>query len=370
MTRLDEISNVHWHLLDLSAVELLDFSHHADILSGDEVNRNTLSAKTTTTTNSVDIVLTVGGKIIVDDQGDLLDIDTTGQKISGDQDTGRTRSEFLHNQITLTLVHVTVHSGNGEITGSELVGEPVDLSSGVAEYNCLCDGNGLVQVGKGVQLPVLLLDGNVELLDTFEGEFGLLDQDTDRVAHELGGNLKNVLWHGCGEENDLGRLGEELEDIIDLLGETTLRKLSVSLAEKKLQRVTYGKHFIGLIKNEHLHAVGLQESSLNHVLDTTRGTDDNLGTLLKSLHVITNAGTTNAGMALDVHEVTDGDNDFLDLLSQFTGGSKDQSLALLDVWVKLLEDGNGESSGLSGSRLGLSDNIMAFGESAIVGVIF
>jgi hypothetical protein len=219
---LNEIGNVHWHLLDLSAVELLDFSHHTDIISGNEVDGDTLSSETTTTTDSVDVVLTVGWEIIVDDQRHLLDIDTTGQEISSDQDTGRTRSELLHNQITLGLVHITVHGGNGEITGSELVGKPVDLPSCVAEDNGLGNGDGLVKIGKGVQFPIFLLDGNVELLDTLEGKLGLLDQDTDWVAHELCSDLEDILWHGGGKENNLGGLREQLEDIVDLLGETTL----------------------------------------------------------------------------------------------------------------------------------------------------
>lgn len=141
---LDEIGDVHWHLFDLSAVKLLDFSHHTDILCGDEVDGNTLSSETTSTTDSVDVVLSVGWKIVVDDQGNLLDINTTGQKISGDQDTGRSRSELLHNQITLSLVHITVHGGDGEITGGKFVGEPVDLSAGVTEDHSLGDGDGLV----------------------------------------------------------------------------------------------------------------------------------------------------------------------------------------------------------------------------------
>lgn len=120
-----------------------------------------------------------------------------------------------------------MHGGDGEITGSEFVGQPVDLSSGVAEDDCLCDGDGLVQIGKGVQLPVFLLNSDVELLNTFEGKFGLLNQDTDGVTHELGGDLKNVLWHGGGEEDNLGGLRKELEDVIDLLGETTLEGLLV-----------------------------------------------------------------------------------------------------------------------------------------------
>jgi len=81
---------------------------------------------------------------------------------------------------------------------------------------------------------------------------------------------------------------------------------------------------------------------------------------LESLHVITDAGTTNAGVALDVHEVTDGNNNLLDLLGQFTSWGKDQSLALLDVGVKLLQDGDRESGGLSGTRLGLRNDIVTF----------
>lgn len=221
---LDEVSDVHGHLLDLGAVELFNLAHHADIVSGDEVDRNTLTAETTTTTNTMDVVLAVGGEIVVDDERNLLDIDTTGEEIGGDQDTRRTGTELLHNQVTLSLVHVTVHGGDGEITGSELVGKPVDLSAGVAEDNGLGDGDGLVEIGEGVELPLLLLNGNVKLLNTLEGKLVLLDENADGLAHELGGDLKDVLGHGGGEKDDLGALGEELEDVVDLLSETALWK--------------------------------------------------------------------------------------------------------------------------------------------------
>lgn len=304
----------------MSAVELLNLSHHAHIVSGDEVDGNTLTTETTTTTDTVDVVLAVGRQVVVDDQRNLLDIDTTGQKVSGDQDTRRTGTELLHDNITLGLVHVTVHGRDGEVTGSELVGEPVDLSAGVAEDDSLGDSDGLVEIGEGVELPLLLLNGNVELLDTFEGELVLLDENTDGVTHELGGDLEDVLGHGGGKENNLGRLGEELEDVVDLLGETARQ------------------HLIGLVENEHLHGVGLEDAALDHVVDTAGGTDNDLGTVLESLHVVTDAGATDTGVALDVHEVTDGDNDLLDLLGELTGGSEDKSLASLDVGVELLEN--------------------------------
>ena len=334
-------SHVHGHLLDLCAVELLNLAHHADIVSGDEVDGNTLTSETTTTTDAVNVVLAVGGKVVVDDEGNLLDIDTTGKEVSGDEDTGRSGTELLHDNITLGLVHVTVHGRDGEVTSSELVGEPVDLSAGVAEDDGLGDGDGLVQVGESVELPVFLLNGNVELLDTFEGKLVLLDEDTDGVAHELGGNLKDVLRHGSGQKNDLGGLGQKLEDVVDLLGETT------------------GQHLVGLVEDEHLHVVGLKDTALDHVLDTAGSTDNDLRAVLKGLHVVTDGGTTNAGVALDVHEVTDGDDDLLDLLGQLAGGGENESLAGLDGGVDLLEGGDREGSGFTRTRLSLCDDIVA-----------
>ena len=337
---LNEVGNVHWHLLDLSAVKLLDLAHHANIVGGDEVDGNTLTSETSTTTDSVDVVLTVGWEIVVDDEGNLLDIDTTGQKIGGDQDTGRSRAELLHNQVTLSLVHISVHGGDSEVTGGELVSQPVDLAAGVAEDDSLGDGERVVQVAERVELPVLLLDGDVELLNTLKGKLSLLDQNADWVAHELGGDLEDILWHGGGQKDDLGGLWKELEDVVDLLGETA------------------GQHLIGLIKNEHLHGVGLEETALDHVVDTSWGSDNDVWAILESLHVITDRGTSDTGVALNVHEVSDGDDDLLNLLGQLAGWGEDKSLALLDSWVQLLEDRDGESGGLSGTRLGLGNDIV------------
>ncbi|KAI7360151.1 ATP-dependent RNA helicase [Hortaea werneckii] len=312
-----------------------------DVPATDEVDSDTLPTETATTTDTVDVVLPVGRKVVVDDQRNLLHVDTTGKQIGGDQDTGRARAELLHDHVTLALVHVTVHGRHGEVTGSELVGEPVDLSAGVTEDDGLGDGDSLVQVGERVELPLLLLDGNVELLDTFKGKLVLLDENTHRLAHELGGDLKDILRHGSREQDDLGGLWQELEDVVDLLSETARQ------------------HLVGLVEDEHLHAVGLQHAALDHVVDTARSANNDLRAVLQRLHVVPHAGATNAGVALNVHEVANGHDDLLDLLSQLTGRGEDQTLASLDVRVELLEGGDSEGSGLAGTRLGLSDHIVA-----------
>lgn len=128
--------------------------------------------------------------------------------------------------------------------------------------------------------------------------------------------------------------------------------------EKKAKR-TYRKHLVSLVEDEQLHGVGTQDTTLDHIVNTAGGTDNDLGTLTEGSHVLTDVGTSNTGVALKlVHEVTNGNNDLLDLLGQLTGRSKDQSLAGLDIGVDLLESGNGEGGSLSGTRLGLSDDIV------------
>jgi hypothetical protein len=338
---LEHTGYVHGHFFNLSRVELLDFAHHTHVIGSDKVNGDTLSAESTTTTDTVNVVFAVGRQVIVDDKGNLLNIDTTGEEISGNEHTRRSRAELLHDDITLSLVHITVHGRHGEIAGGELVGQPVDFPASVAEDDGLGDGDSLVQIGKGVELPLFLFDCNVELLDTFEGKFSLLDQNADRVAHELGGNLQHVLWHGGREQDDLSGLRQKLEDVVNLFGETARQ------------------HLVGLVKNEELHAVRLEHTTLNHVLDTTWSSNDNLRTLGESLDVITDTGATDASVAFNFHEIANGYHDLLDLLSQLTSWSENEGLAGLEIRINLLQSRDGKGGSLSGTGLSLSNNIAA-----------
>lgn len=341
MRRLDEVGDIHGHFLDLGVVELFDFSKHGDVFGSDKVDRDTLSAESTTSTDSVDVVLLAGRQVVVDDERDLLNIDTSGEQVGGDQDSGRTGSELLHDELSSSLFHVTVHGGNGELSCGQLFSQPVDLSSGRAEDDGLGNGEGLVQIAQGVELPVLLFDGDVELSDTFQGQFLLLDQDSDRVSHKLLGNFQDIGGHGGGQQDDLSLSGQELEDVVHGLGETL------------------AQHLIGFIESKDLHAVGLQEVSVDHVKDSTGSSDNDLGTGSELGNVLLDGSTTDTGVTVDVHVVTQGDDDLLDLLGQFSGRSQDQRLGFLLGGVDSLQDGDGEGSGLTGTRLSLGDTVSA-----------
>ena len=103
------------HLFNLSVVVILDLLKEASILRKNKVDSGSLSTETTGATDSVDVVLFLHGKLVIDDKTDLLDVDTSGEQVSGDKDSDSTGSELLHHDFTLLLVHFSVHAGNDEI---------------------------------------------------------------------------------------------------------------------------------------------------------------------------------------------------------------------------------------------------------------
>lgn len=300
---LDEVGNVGRHLLDLGVVEGLDVPQVPHVALGDEVDTHTLSAETTGTTDTVDVVLSVGGQVVVDDERHLLDVDTTGQEIGGDEHARRAGAELPHDEVALSLVHVAVHGGHGEVSGLHLLREPVHLSARVAVDDGLRDGERGVQVAQGLQLPLLALDGDVKLLDTLESQFVSFHKDADGVAHELGRHLEHFQRHRGGKDGALDGFGHVLEHVVYLFFEPA------------------GKHLIGLIQHEELHGVQAECTALDHVVDTTRGAHHDVDTFLQGADIVADSGTTDARVDFDAHEVAKSTDDLLDLQGQFAGRS-------------------------------------------------
>jgi hypothetical protein len=138
----------------------------------------------------------------------------------------------------------------------------------------------------------------------------------------------------------LGVLGEELEDLVDLVFETA------------------GQHLICFIETEDLDGVGPEGPAVDHIEYATGSTDDDLNTFLQLRHVFTNVGATDTGMAFDVHVVAESDNDLLNLLGKLTGRCEDESLGAFDGEVELLEDGDGKCCSFASTGLSLSDDIV------------
>lgn len=287
----------------------------------------------------MDVVFVVFRQVVVDDQGHLLDINTSGQQVGGNQNSGRTGSEFSHNLVSVLLGHVGVDEGDGEVVLGQLLGQLLDLSSGVTEDDGLGDGDGVVQVGKTVVLVFLLVDVDVELLDTFQGQFVLLHKNLDRVSQEGGGDGQDFSRHGSRKQDQLGGFWQVSQDVVDLFLETL------------------GKHFIGFIHDEHLDVLNLEDTSLDHVEDSTWSTNDNLGAGVQGSDIVGDGGTTNTSVDGNFHVGGQGEDNLLDLQGQFSGWGQDQGLGGLDVLVDSLQGRDGEGGSLTGTGLGLGQDI-------------
>ena len=73
----------------------------------------------------MDVVLSVGRQVVVDDERDLLDVDTSGEEIGGDEHARGSRAELAHDDVSLLLIHVAVHGGHGKVAGVHLLSQPI-----------------------------------------------------------------------------------------------------------------------------------------------------------------------------------------------------------------------------------------------------
>lgn len=92
----------------------------------------------------MNVQLTVVGKIVIDDQRHLGDVQSASPHVRTDQNAAKkeyhvnkskimkkllplSASKFFHNIIAFLLFHIAVHRGNGEIGFFHFLGQPVNL---------------------------------------------------------------------------------------------------------------------------------------------------------------------------------------------------------------------------------------------------
>ena len=134
----------------------MDVLEHPLVVADDKVDGDSLAAEATRAPDTMEVVLGLSGKVIVDHQRHLLDVNAASEEVGGDEDTGGSRAELAHDDVTGVLVHVSVGGRDSVVPLPHLVSEPVHLPAGVGENDRLGDGEGLVEVAEGVELEVLL----------------------------------------------------------------------------------------------------------------------------------------------------------------------------------------------------------------------
>lgn len=80
-------------------------------------------------------------------------------------------------------------------------------------------------------------------------------------------------------------------------------------------------------------------------------------TVVQFPNVLAQVCSSNAGVTLHVHVVSEGQHHLLDLDRQLPGRRETEHLGLPDGGVDALQDGDGEGGSLSCSRLGLGNDV-------------
>ena len=97
----------HRQIFDLSVVELPEVGRKLSVSSSNKVNLYALSSETAWPTNSVDVLGIISWQIVVDDQADLLNIDTSAQQISWNQYSRRHWPELFHHIHSLRHLYIS-----------------------------------------------------------------------------------------------------------------------------------------------------------------------------------------------------------------------------------------------------------------------
>lgn len=209
---------------------------------------------------------------------------------------------------------------------------------GVAIDKSLVDIQVGVEIEEHLHLPLFLLDGNVVLTDTLKSKIFRLDKNLLWISHEMFGQSQDVVWHGGGEESDLNVTWQKFEDLLDLLLESS------------------GEHLIGLVHDKKSEVVSFEEVLLHHIVDSSWSSyNDVYASLLKKVDIILDRGSSDAGVDLDSHVLSDGVHNESDLEGQLSGWGHNQCLDVVGSSVNNLQGRNCESSGFTSTRLSLYD---------------
>ena len=286
-------------------------------------------------------------EIVVDDNVDTLDIDTTAEQISRHEDTGVEVLEGLVLGNTLVLLHASMNADGGEVAlGKETV-ELVGTGDLGDEDDNLVE---LQSIEKVIELAVLLGLGQLDVvqLQTVEGELGVIvDVNLHWVLTELAADRADLLAQGGREHHDLLLVGGHAEDLLDVT--THLERFQDTIA---------------LVEDKMLDVVELEGLLLGKAEDTTRGTDDDVGAVvLENVAVGLDGNTTVENSCLDLRKVL-GETLVLvsDLEGKLTSVAEDEDGDLVltggeGAGVQLVQSGQDEHGRLTHTGLGLADDV-------------
>jgi hypothetical protein len=257
--------------------EINQITNNTSVATVEESCRDTCVTSTTSTTNSVNVVIDVGWEIIVDDVGDIGNVKTTSSNSGGDQDWATTVSEHLEGTFTLTLSTITVNGGGREVLVDQEVGEGVSHTLGLDKDQGKTSAVGVENVKQYRAL--------VHIFNIFDLLGDVLGSGTDTANRQ-----EDVVFQEIsGEHLDIPREGGREHESLTFLNAWHVLTLN-NAADLRLE--THVQHTISLIENQVLDVAKGDAATLDQIDKTTRGSNEKITATLDLTKLRSNVGTT------------------------------------------------------------------------------
>lgn len=341
--------------------EVHELADNTTVATVEESSGNTSVTSASGTTDTMDVVVNISRKVIVDNVSDVGDIETTGSNSGSDHDGATAVTEELESTLTLTLSAVTVDRGGREALVDQEIRERVSHALGLDEDESETASMSVENIEEDGAL-VNVLDVLNLLSDVLRGRTNTANGQEDVVLQEISGQHLNVPGERGGEHEGL-----TVSDTRHVLAFNDATNLGLE---------THVKHAIGLIKNKVLDVAERNAASLYEIHKTSRSGDEQVTAALNLAKLRANVGTTVDHARANPRSVGELASLVVNLRDQLTCGGEDQSGRIsLTLAAKLTsgvgrnrrrtvdeglgKDGEKETTSLAGAGLGTSHQITA-----------
>ena len=332
---------------------------HGDPLPGDPLDRleqavlprlgqgdrHALAAGPADPADPVHVRVRIGRHVVVDDVGELLDVQPSGGHVGGDEQVRGARPQPAHHPLALFLAHPAVHRFGPVTAAVERLGQLVDLFPGTAEHD---RRGGRLHVQHPPQRRRLVRPGDhVRALPhqrrLARGRNRPTHFDGDRVAQMPAGDPVDARRHGRGEQHRLPVLRRRLEDRLDVLGEPHV------------------EHLVRLVQHHRAHSAELEGLASDVVQRAAGGGDHHVHPAVERLQLPADGLAAVDGQNAHAEVPAVPMERLRDLHGQLAGGHQDQRRRLRVPPVgrrQPLQHRQGERRRLAGPGRGLTEQVV------------
>jgi hypothetical protein len=242
---------------DFLPYELLDIPQIGPFEIITEGNSDATTASPPGPSDAMDITFGLVGKVVVEDVADLLHINPTGGNIGGNEQHHGAILETRQGPIASPLRLVAVNCLRPNLGPHQLLAEAIGSVLGAGKDN----GPGYILGAKDVrkQSHLVALGNEANLLvNPLDGGGFRGHLDLHRIVQEGPGQLHDGRRHGGRKEQVLTLLWQVLEDLPDVVNKAHV------------------EHTIGLVENEELHCIEVDEPPSQQVQQSARGRHQDL----------------------------------------------------------------------------------------------